>query len=547
MKNLFLATLSLLLLPTIMNSQVNIEKAKYQAILESNFGTFGSGASAIVAKDGKIVYSGTVGMANIELGVPVDSKHVFRIGSITKQFTAVAILLLEKQGKLSLQDEITKFIPDYPTHNKEITVEHLLTHTSGIQSYTNLPEFGNIASKQMSQEEMIDFFKDKPMEFAPGSQYNYNNSGYFLLGYIIEKVSGKSYEDFLQKNIFDKAGMENTFLGNHSRIIPNRAAGYSDDDGTLVNAMHISMDWPYAAGAILSTVGDLLKWNTALHEGRIIGLKTLRKAFKSYQLNDGSSTNYGYGWEITNLFGSPSYEHGGGIQGFLSYGIYLPKEKVYVALLSNCTCKDATFPALKLAQLAIGKTPKSVSSINLGKGAMEEYVGIYQISGGDKRRITLEDEQLYSQRIGPKLKIQAYAKDKFSIEGTLTTFEFVRNEKGQIIKMLAHTRDGKTSAAVRTDEKPMVFEAINLSPEILKKYTGLYEITPDFALDITLKGDQLYLQATNQDKFPLYAKDKTSFFLKIVYAQVSFFKNKDGKYNKLILYQNGKEMPGYKK
>ena len=180
-------------------------------------------------------------MADIELNVPMQSDMVFRIGSITKQFTAVCILQLMEQGKLGLQDEITKFIPDYPTQAHKITIEHLLTHTSGIMSYTGMKNFQDIIRKDMKPEEIIDFFKNQPMEFAPGSKWNYNNSGYFLLGYIIEKVSGKTYPQYLEENIFKPLGMTNSFYGSNNKIIRNRASGYQPANEGTVNADIMSM------------------------------------------------------------------------------------------------------------------------------------------------------------------------------------------------------------------------------------------------------------------------------------------------------------------
>ncbi|HEY7543856.1 MAG TPA: serine hydrolase domain-containing protein, partial [Blastocatellia bacterium] len=193
------------------------------------------GAAVIVVKDGKVIFRKGYGMANMELGVKIEPDMIFRIGSVTKQFTAVAILMLMEQGKLTLQDEITKFLPDYPTQGQRITIEHLLTHTSGIKSYTGLPEWRPQWRKDVSLKELIDLFKDKPMEFAPGEKWNYNNSAYVLLGAIIEKISGQSYAEFLEKNIFTPLGMKNTSYDNTSRVIARRAAGYSKGKEGYVN------------------------------------------------------------------------------------------------------------------------------------------------------------------------------------------------------------------------------------------------------------------------------------------------------------------------
>nr|MCU0366897.1 beta-lactamase family protein [Bacteroidales bacterium] len=228
--------------------------AEYDRMLSEKFRQGETGCAALVAKDGQIIYKKAFGMADLELNVPMQPDMVFRIGSITKQFTAVAILQLMEQGKLSLQDDITKYIPDYPTHGYNITIEHLLTHTSGIKSYTNVPEFQKYVRQDMKPEEAINTFRNLPMEFAPGTKWNYNNSGYFLLGYIIEKVSGKTYQEYIEENFFKPLGMTGSCYGNDSRIIKNRASGYQPGKDGVQNADFLSMLLPYSAGAIQSTV-----------------------------------------------------------------------------------------------------------------------------------------------------------------------------------------------------------------------------------------------------------------------------------------------------
>ena len=223
--------------------------AKMDQLLSEQFKTGETGAAALVSRKGQIIYKKAFGTANLELNIPMQPNHVFRIGSISKQFTAVAILQLMEQGKLGLQDDITKFIPDYPTHGHKITIEHLLTHTSGIQSYTGMKDFSAISRLDKKPEELIAFFKNQPMEFAPGTKWNYNNSGYFLLGFIIEKVSGKTYPQYIEEAIFKPLGMINSYYGSDSRIIKNRASSYGKAENVFVNAEPLSMTLPYSAGS----------------------------------------------------------------------------------------------------------------------------------------------------------------------------------------------------------------------------------------------------------------------------------------------------------
>src|SRR5690606_29278501 len=218
----------------------------------------------LVARKGEILYQKPIGLANVELGTPMKPDNVFEIGSITTQFTGVAVLMPLEPGTLSPDDDITRFLPAHPTHGHRISIHHLLTHTSGIKSYTELEKWTKEWRRDFTPQEMIDFFKDEPMTFAPGEKYAYNNSAYFILGYVIEKASGMTYEDFIEQRIFTPLGMTNSRYGHKDEITPNRAAGYSSGVG-VVNAPYLSMTQPYAAGSIMSTVGDLYRWNTAVH------------------------------------------------------------------------------------------------------------------------------------------------------------------------------------------------------------------------------------------------------------------------------------------
>ena len=357
MKNAVLLIIVCFWLPTVFGQQTDAAlKAGFDKLLSEEFKAGEPGATALVARKGQILYHKAFGMANLEFNIPMQVDNIFRIGSITKQFTAVAILQLMEQGKLSLQDDITKFIPDYPTQGHTITIEHLLTHTSGIKSYTGMKDFKERISLDLNTTQVIDHFKNQPMEFAPSTKWNYCNSGYFLLGYIIEKASGKSYPDYVETQLFRPLGMTNSLYGSDKKIIKNRAGAYDQEDSLgFVNAHVMSMTTPFAAGSIQSTVGDLFKWHQALHAGKLVKKENLEKAFTPVKLTDGITHPYGYGFGFKNVQGSPTIEHGGGINGFLTHSMYLPKDDVFVAVFSNCTCHSPADVTEKMAALAIGK------------------------------------------------------------------------------------------------------------------------------------------------------------------------------------------------
>src|SRR5687768_10124353 len=259
-------------------ADVQMLTTELDKLLAAQFKDNEPGVAVLVARKGEIIYKKGFGLANLELDVPMQVDNIFRIGSITKQFTAVAILQLMEQGKLNLQDEITKFIPDYPTQGNKITIEHLLTHTSGIRSYTSMSDYFGKIKLDMKPSEMIDYFKNEPMDFAPGAEHRYNNSGYYLLGYIIEQITGKTYAQYLEENFFKPLEMTNSLYGNDQAIIKKRASAYSMGDNGFENSPSMSMTQPYAAGSIQSTVSDLFKWHQAVNSYKLVKKENLEKA-----------------------------------------------------------------------------------------------------------------------------------------------------------------------------------------------------------------------------------------------------------------------------
>lgn len=311
--------------------------------------------SILVAKDGQPIISKGYGMANYELDVPNTPNTVFRLGSITKQFTATAILLLQEKGKLSVNDAICKYLENCPQTWQPVTIKNLLTHTSGVPNYTDSPDFMKTVAQAVTNEELVTRFKDKPLDFAPGEKFKYSNSGYHLLGMIIEKVSGKPYADYLQENIFAPLGMKNTGYDVTAKVIKNRAAGYTLVKGALANAAFLDMSIPFAAGALYSTTGDLLIWDKSLYTKKILSRTSLDEMFTPFK------GNYAYGWAIDKYLDRKEISHGGGIFGFATQFSRFPDEKVTVIVLSNNEETSAGGVENNLAAIVFGapyKIPK---------------------------------------------------------------------------------------------------------------------------------------------------------------------------------------------
>ncbi|MEO6589009.1 MAG: serine hydrolase domain-containing protein [Pyrinomonadaceae bacterium] len=290
------------------------------------------GAAIAVIKNGKIVKSEGYGLANVELNVPATKETVFEIGSVSKQITAAAIMLLVEEGKINLDEKISKYLPSAPETWKNVTVRNLLTHTSGIKSYTGLSGFE--LTKRLKRDEFVKAIGAYPLEFEPGERYIYSNSGYNLLGFIVESVSGESYWDFLQKRIFKPLGMNKTANRDPQFIVPNRADGYEWENGKLVGRDYDLTD-VFSAGAIVSTVTDLAKWDAALRGETFLKKESKEKIWTPVVFNNGKPYTYGFGWNVTEFRGHKLFSHGGQTAGFAANISRYVDDNFTVIVLTN--------------------------------------------------------------------------------------------------------------------------------------------------------------------------------------------------------------------
>lgn len=505
------------------------------------------GATVIVTKDGKTVFRKAYGMSNMQAKRAMQPDDVMRLGSITKQFTAVSILLLVDEGKLALSDTVQSIFPDYPETGKKITIEHLLTHTSGIPSYTSKPGFFAMMDKDISVADMVASFKNDALEFEPGSRYNYSNSGYFLLGAIIEKISGESYAKFVEKRLFQPLEMTATAYEGFERGKQTQAAGHAANAGGFVASKVISMSLPYAAGSLRSSVDDLAKWDAAISAGKLLKPATWKRAFSDYVLSNGQGAHYGYGWSLGQLEGSPMIAHGGGINGFSTFALRLPNEKVYVAVLTNSDSGIARPEVLasRLAASAMGKAIPEFSAIKLDGKALDQFAGVYKIDEKNRRNFVREGDQLIMTRTnGPRTVLQAYAPNAFFIDRhSLLRVEFVKNAQGEVVDAIVH-QNGTTTHHPRTAEAlPAAPVIVKIPHEVFDRYVGKYQLAPNFILSISRDGDRYLTQATGQGVVPIEALSTSTFIAASIPAQLRFESDAEGKVTQLVLLQGGREMP----
>jgi CubicO group peptidase (beta-lactamase class C family) len=313
--------------------------------------------SILIARNGLPVVTRSYGMANQELKVPNTPKTVFQIGSVSKQFTAMAIMQLQERGKLNVNDSICKYLEDCPAAWQPITIHHLLTHTSGIKGFSTLPDWDDrISVLPYTRTGFVKEFRDLPLEFAPGEKYTYSNSGYYLLGLIIERASGKSYREFLSENIFVPLGMKSSSYNEHPALVPNRATGYYWELDSFISAPNENLALSFASSGIYTTVEDLLLWDKALYTEKLVSRKSLNEIFTPFTKGapEGDQYSYGYGWNIGKKFDRPSTSHSGRHNGFKAYIIRFPSERVTVLVQGNSDRANATRTATNLAAIVFG-------------------------------------------------------------------------------------------------------------------------------------------------------------------------------------------------
>ncbi|MGH9162516.1 MAG: serine hydrolase [Vicinamibacteraceae bacterium] len=417
------------------------DAARMDAVVASRVEAGQFSGSVLVQRGEETIFAKSVGWADAEHDVPNRAETKFRIGSITKQFTAAAVLLLEEEGQLRVQDPVSAHMPAAPAAWKGVRIHHLLSHTSGIPSFTAFPEYRELKLTEVTPADLVKTFRDKPLEFEPGSRFQYSNSGYLLLGYLVEKVSGESYEELLRSRIFAPLEMKSSGYDHNTAIVKHRASGYSrGPDGNHRNADYINMSVPHAAGGLYSTTNDLCRWMRGLFGRKVLSEASLKKMITP------NLDNYGYGLIAGKSAAHRFVAHGGGIEGFNTTLRYFPEEQVCVTVLSNLNTNATDAMSDELTKLAFGEHVTLQSErkeIPLARDVLARYAGVYQSDGGPTMAIALESAGL-TARLGNQPKIRIYPESKttffpkevaaqlvFSVDGVGKATGFVLRQAGR--------------------------------------------------------------------------------------------------------------------
>ncbi|MDN5216383.1 serine hydrolase [Fulvivirgaceae bacterium BMA12] len=413
---------------------------KSDELLEAFAGLNKFNGTVLIYQNDNILLEKGYGFKDVESKTLNNSNTIFQIGSITKQFTAMVILKLLERNQLSLSDKLSKYYPDFPKGDS-ITLEHLLTHTSGIFNYTDDASFMSTeVTKPANEQKILALFKDKDLQFSPGSNWAYSNSGYSLLGYIIEKVTETPYEEVVRKFIFAPLEMKNSGFDFAGLVHKEKATGYNNPEQ---KSIVVDSSVSYAGGAIYSTVWDLLKWHNALQTNKLIANTLLEKAYTPYM------NNYGYGVTIDSVFNKRRIAHGGGIFGFTSYITRVPEDNVCIVVLNNINNRHLADISNRLLAIIYGKAyeiPAPRQEIELGTDILQRYIGIYEVRPDFSITVTLEDGRLIAQPSGQrKSPLFAMTENRFFLKDVEVEVEFLSDKTTGIDKLVFY-QNGKATA-----------------------------------------------------------------------------------------------------
>jgi len=526
--------------------------------------------SVLLAQGDEILYERGFGEANMAWDIPNAPDTRFRIGSVTKQFTAALILQFEEDGRLSLGDSITAHLPDYPAEQgNRVTIHHLLTHTSGIPSYTSRPDYLDFSIQPFEPDSLIAMFADLPLEFEPGTDWSYSNSGYFLLGRIVEAVTGEPFDVVLHERLLEPVGLENSGYDHYRDVIEQRATGYVRTGGEYERAAYLDSSVPYAAGMMYSTVRDLHQWNRALHAGALFE----RPATLMRMLTP-TKNSYGYGIAVGEITVGevtvPAIRHGGGINGFSAQLWYLPKDEYTIVVLDNTT--QSTSRVADAIARAVYDQPQDLpkSPISVEMGAVIEESGI-DAAIERYRELKEEEPEAYDFGEGELNSLGYFYLRRGEVDTALRIFQL----NVEAYPEASNPYDSLGEAYMEAGERDLAIEnyqrSLELNPgnanakrmlsllgaeveevqvdipeEQLERYTGRYELQPTFVIDVTRQGDQLYAQATGQQRFEIFPSSENEFYLEVVDAQITFNRDESGGVESLTLHQNGQSMPAPK-
>jgi len=504
------------------------------------------GASVLIAQKGDIIYQKGFGYADIEKKIPVTPDTKFKIGSVSKQFTAVAILKLQEEGKIKTDDKLSKYIPDFP-RGDEVPIYQLLTHTSGIHDYNSTP--GIDVTKPVTPQALLDIIKKLPYDFNPGERYLYNNSGYFILGYIVAQLSGKTLSEYLDETFFKPLGMENTGIYETNSVLNDEAQGYSMNGKTVKKADFQEMSWASGVGNIYSTTKDLYKWNEAIFNGKVLSNATSKTAFTQAVLKSGAKVDYGFGWFLITNRGFKFIQHSGGVSGFSAYLERQPENNLTVCvLLNSLPSPEGIQPILNGQAISEFILRDKMEKQNIGvdtivsETILKKYVGRYNYGKGMAMWVTLKDKQLFGQiTMMEASPLTPISENEFYFKTRNAKIKFVTDTSSKVDRLFQYQNGEFYEATRLKDETP-----VNINPDFFDKLTGKYDFENNYVIEIIKENDKLFVLTPYMPKYELLPTSELDYFAMEVASKISFILNKEGKAESLNSTFDGMILPAKK-
>ena len=519
-------------------------RAQANAILEAAYPAEGPGAAVVVTRGGRVIYAGGRGFADVEARRPITPETAFPLGSIVKQFTAATILQLVAEGRMSLDDPMSRFFPDWPQPGAAATIRQLLNHSSGIQDFTKIP--GWIArnrTRPWTTDQLVAVARDLPARAQPGHAWEYNNGGYVLLGAIIERVTGKAWHEAIAERIARPLGLRTIAYGASDDALRVTTRGYTSEEGRQqpVQTSHWSVAG--AAGGLVGSVSDMARWAQAFHHGGVVSPALYREMTSPARLADGSTQPYGFGLRLRQIRGRPAFVHGGAGRGLDTDSLYIPSEDVFVAVFANSD-DPATDPSIltrRLAALALGEPVPTLSRVPLDMAAVEPLFGLYSSEEDEPIRFFSEGGKLFAGQGDGQREAFPAGDDRFFFgSDDLGWFRFVRRPDGAHVVELHNVENAQPRRAVRIGPVPPAFAVV---PAVLQSYAGTYAtetVVVTVALD---ENGRLTVSAPGQPPLAMRPVSETEFRIDSNPMRVVFHPE-NGAVNRLTIHRGARELHG---
>lgn len=521
-------------------------KAAADAIVAASYPADGPGAAVIVTRGGNLIYFAGRGLADVENRRPITLNTRFRLGSIVKQFTAATVLKMVEEGKLSLDDPVSRFIPDYPQPGAKATVRQLLNHTSGIQDFSKIP--GWIARnrhKAWTTQQLLAVFRDLPPKARPGTAWEYNNGGYVLLGAIIEKVTGKAWHEAMDERIMTPLGLRSISHPAEGAIDAWAARGYTDQDGKQVTIALSHLSIAHAAGGLQGSVADMARWAQALHHGKIVRADLYKEMISPARLADGSTETYGMGLRLRQIRGRPALVHGGAGGGLDTDSAYVPSDDLFVAVFANSDDPQTETSAVvrRLAALALGEPVPAFNRADIDLKTIEPLIGMYSVERGPPRRFFTRGGKIYMARGDDELEVLPAGNDRFFLASDdLTWLGFTRSPDGKHVLEVHRVDMAKPDRAVRTGPIPADAQ-VTVPPAVLQSYVGTYSTDAGPKAIVAMGADGWLTIQLNSPALQMRPVSQTEFMVDEARSRI-IFHPENGKTNRFTIKRGARELTG---